>query len=106
MHKLDDYGIFLLKQNDKQVGDQITNFATKLNKHMPYPIEEIERGLVELIDNGVLIMSGDMLMQKRMIRDAALSTARSKSGKAGAAAKKKALEFANAKIQANIQANA
>ena len=105
MHKSDDYGIFLLKQNDKRTDNQITNFAIKLNKHMPYPINEIERGLIELIDNGVLILTGDMLMQKRMIRDAALSSVRSKSGKAGAEAKRKAREFADAKIQANILAN-
>jgi hypothetical protein len=87
MHKSKEYGTILLHQKDKQRSDQITNFAFKLVKYLPYPIEDIIKGLVELITEGCLIIEGDKLLQKRMIRDNEISIVRKLSGSKGGFAK-------------------
>lgn len=79
MHKSEEYGTISLRLKDKQSDDLIANFAIKVSKLMPYPIEEIKNGLNELIAEGVLQLEGDKLLQKRMLKDAELSEKRSQS---------------------------
>ena len=132
MHKSQEYGTILLKQKDKQTPkqnteqnaeqreEQIRNFAQKIAKQMPYDLPTIERGLTELLEEGVLTMDGDTLYQKRMVKDGETSDKRSISGKKGgkkSAGRKKASNdseapdskfasnFAQAKSEANTQAN-
>lgn len=97
MHKSEPYGKILLKQRDKQSTQQIENFAIKLAKHMPFHLNEIISSVKELTDEGVLIIEGDYLVQKRMVIDFELSEKRAKAGRRGV--------FAKAKPKANGQAN-
>lgn len=96
MHKSDDYGTCLLRQKDKQTCDQVINFAYKFSKFLPWDTETIKKGLDELIGEGVLQIKGDVLSQKRMVRDNEISTVRAEAGKKG--------YFAKATLQANNQA--
>lgn len=105
MHKSDPYGKILLKQKDKQSNNQIENFAYKLSKHMPFHIREILSSVGELVDEGVLIVDGDELVQKRMVKDFALSEQRSAAGKNGYKVKTFAKAKPKAKAQAKHQAN-
>lgn len=98
MHKSEDYGKILLKQKDKQTVEQVGNFASKIAKQMPYPVTVVSTAITELLAEGVLVVEGDHLVQKRMVRDNLLSLTRSKAGKKGG-------EFAQAKLKANTQAN-
>lgn len=99
MHKSDEYGKILLKQKDKQTDNQIQNFACKISKQMPYGIETVLRALAELVSEGVLILDGDYLIQKRMVADNELSLKRSVAGRKGGS-------FAKAKAKATTKANA
>lgn len=101
MHKSDEYGTILLKQKDKQSSKQVENFALKLAKYLPYDINEIIKGLTELINEDVLQTNGDKLSQKRMVKDNAISIVRSSAGKKGGLK----TQFAKAKNEANLQAN-
>lgn len=83
MHKSKEYGTILLKQKDKHFSEQIKNFALKVAKHLPYPFEIVEQGLKELIDEQVLTLDGDILFQKRMVRDNEISLVRSEAGRIG-----------------------
>ena len=111
MHKSHEYGKILLKQKDKQSTEQILNFAYKFARQMPYPIDVIERSLRELIEEGVLTLDGDMLYQRRMVKDNEISTLRAISGKKGgektASGRGKkdgfASDFAIAKSEANTE---
>lgn len=110
MHKSSEYGKILLKQKDKQNESNILNFACKLDRQMPFSVDVIERSLTELLEEGVLTMEGDVLFQKRMVRDGKLSDTRalagSKGGKKGSAKSKSenfATDFAIAKSQANTE---
>lgn len=87
MHKSEEYGTILLRQKDKQTGWQISDFARKLVRHLPYSEEVIERALTELLEEGVLNIEGDSLYQKRMVKDGEISEKRSRAGKKGAKAK-------------------
>lgn len=98
MHKSEDYGTVLLKQKDKQTHEQIKNFALKLAKQMPYPADVIQRSLTELIQESVLVVDGDLLLQKRMIKDNLISLKRATAGSKGG-------KFAQAKLQAKDKAN-
>lgn len=100
MHKSDEYGTILLKQKDKQNSSTSLNFAYKLLKHLPFSIEVIHDSILELVNEGVLIIDGDKMFQKRMVKDNKISEARSRAGSEGG--KKSA--FAQAKLQANTQA--
>ena len=84
MHKSQRYGTCELKEKDKQSEDPVENFAIKLAKQMPYDTDTITRSLRELVDEGVLTLEGDVLFQKRMVRDADLSDKKSAAGKKGA----------------------
>jgi len=104
MHKSKNYGTFLLKQNDKQNESNIINFACKLAKFLPYTLEVIESSLVELVTEEVLNLDGDLLSQKRMVKDGNISDKRALAGSKGG---KKSLGkddgFAQAKFQANSE---
>lgn len=106
MHKSQEYGTVLLKQKDKQNPSNIKNFAIKLHRLMPYSVDVIERSLAELVDEEVLTIEGDVLMQRRMVKDGILSQIRANAGsKGGKAAKGKSVagSFAQAKEQANTE---
>jgi hypothetical protein len=98
LHKSDEYGKILLKQKDKQSDKPLLNFASKIAKQMPFDFKVVERSLVELLDEKVLHIEGDFLLQKRMVKDNALSLVRSQAGKKGG-------EFAQAKVKAKVKAN-
>ena len=100
MHKSKDYGTVLLKQKDKQKDKQSFNFAYKLVKHLPFPVDEIAKAIDELISEDVLQLVGDKLCQKRMIADNELSLKRSDAGKKGG----NKTQFDKANKQANIKA--
>lgn len=102
MHKSEEYGTVLLKQKDKQTVKQEKNFALKLARYMPYSVDEIAAGIFELVSEGVLIMEGDKLMQKRMVRDNVISNIRADAGKKGGI---KTQSFAKAKSEANTESD-
>lgn len=83
LHKCEIYGKFLLNQRYKQSSNQIFNFACNFARHLPYTTEEIEKGLVELINNNVLYIEGDYLCQKRMVKDGEISLKRVLAGSKG-----------------------
>lgn len=103
MHKSNDYGVILLKQKDKQTSIQSSNFALKLVKHLPFTETEIEKAVEELIEEGVLILEGDKLIQKRMVKDNDVSVKRSKAGKKGGDSTHKKEDFAKAKVKASSE---
>lgn len=104
MHKSKNYGTFLLKQNDKQNESNIINFACKLAKFLPYTLEVIESSLYELLSEEVLNLEGDLLSQKRMVKDGIISDKRALSGsKGGKKSLGKDVDFAQAKTQANSE---
>jgi hypothetical protein len=83
LHKQEEYGCILFKQKDKQTDDKLKNFALKFAKLLPFDSNTIHEALIELIDEGVLIIDGDKLYQKRMVKDGEISLTRSKAGKIG-----------------------
>lgn len=83
LHKSDPYGTILLKQKDKQNSSTIKDFACKFAKLLPFKDSEIESALTELIDEGVMTLDGDILFQKRMVRDNELSNKRACAGSKG-----------------------
>jgi len=100
MHKSEEYGTILLKQKDKQSSEPLQNFASKIAKQLPYTFDEVYAGLDELISEGVIIIDGDKLFQKRMVRDNEISEIRSEAGKKGGL---KTQRFAKAKVKANSE---
>lgn len=113
MHKSSQYGCILLKQKDKQNESTILNFACKLARQMPYTVDVIAAALEELLEEEVIQINGDVLSQKRMVKDANLSDTRSAAGKKGKKHAQKsepadfagefAGDFAEAKSQANTE---
>lgn len=98
MHKSQTYGQILLKQKDKQNESTIKNFAFKLARQMPYSVAVIEHSLVELIEEKVIAVEGDVLFQKRMVNDGKLSDIRAlaaKSRKEGSKTEANPVEFAS-----------
>lgn len=108
MHKEATYGKILLKQKFKQTDKQIQNFALQVAKVSAFDFAEIENPLIELLSEGVLLIDGDYLVCKRMVRDAEISEKRSNAGVKGGASNKNK-NFAYTKIEAkpltNSQAN-
>ena len=96
LHKMDTYGTMALQAKDKQSESKISDFAIKISKHLPYSKEIIERALDELISEKVLTLDADTLYQKRMVKDASLSTKRATAGRKGGKAK-------GSKVQANTE---
>jgi len=87
MHKSEDYGKITLSPKDLDLfggTNNIHRFASKLNRHMPYPVEIIQAALLELIEEKVLYIENSQLCQKRMIKDGELSNIRAQAGKKGA----------------------
>lgn len=104
MHKSKDYGTILLKQNDKQTESKVNNFALKLAKFLPYPTSVILAGLEELLSEEVLCIDGDILFQKRMVKDGKISDQRALAGsKGGQKTIAKNQNFAQAKSEANSE---
>lgn len=108
MHKEDTYGKLLLRQKFKQTDKQQKNFALMLAKLLPFDLPEIEKYLSELIDEKVLIIQDDLLICKRMVKDAETSAVRSLSGKKGGEKTKEKIlkppnNFAQAKVVANTE---
>lgn len=83
LHKQDEYGCILFKQKDKQTDDKLRNFALKFAKLLPFDSNTIYDALIELVDENVLIIEGDKLYQKRMVKDGQISMSRSIAGKTG-----------------------
>lgn len=110
MHRSQEYGKVLLRQNERQNERQVLNFAAVLAKQMPYGIDVIARSLDELLEYGIVYIDGDALCQKRMIKDGSISEIRSKSGKKGAESSNKRFmkesSFAAAKRAAKATAKA
>ena len=105
MHKSEPYGTILLKQKDKQAPKLINNFAYKLAKHLLFTQDEIEKALIELLQEKVLQIEGDVLSQKRMIKDNNISLLRSKAGKKGGEKTQQKEGFASRLAKAKTQAN-
>lgn len=83
MHKSDDYGKILFKQKFKQNISMIKNFALQISRQLPFDLETIEFALQDLINEGVLILDGETLYQKRMVKDGEISMKRSEAAKRG-----------------------
>lgn len=83
MHKSEEYGRIRLGAEPHK--DIVSDFASKLARHLPFPWTEIYSGLNELIERGVMYVDGDSLCQKRMIKDGQISEKRSAFGKKGMA---------------------
>lgn len=83
LHKQKEYGKILIKQKDKQNSSSIKNFASVLSRLLPFNENVIIESLNELIEEEVLFIEGDYLGQKRMVKDGAISEARSNAGKKG-----------------------
>lgn len=105
MHKSQEYGVIELRDRDidkykskanrKQIfeksqanqdHDQINHvqiLSDVMTRFMPYNAEEIERGMKELITEGVVCNDGKRFWQPRMVRDGELSSIRAKAGSAG-----------------------
>lgn len=109
MHKSQEYGKILLRQKDRQTDQQIFNFAAKIAKSMPYEVSVISRSLEELVNEGVLTIEGNVLYQKRMVKDGELSDKRALSGRKGAESTngktQRGPHFAAAKSSAKLSAN-
>lgn len=83
LHKQDEYGCILFKQKDKHTDDKLRDFALKFAKLLPFDSNTIYDALIELVDENVLIIEGDKLYQKRMVKDGQISISRSIAGKTG-----------------------
>jgi uncharacterized protein YdaU (DUF1376 family) len=99
MHKSQQYGKIILKEKNKHSTNNLDNFASMLTKQMPYEFHTVKKSLAELVDEKVLLVEGDMLVQKRMVKDNEISEARSKAGQKGGK-----ISFAQAKAQAKVKA--
>jgi uncharacterized protein YdaU (DUF1376 family) len=109
MHKSEEYGkIKLLPKyfcsSKNQAG--ACEFANMLAKHMPFPLLTIEHGLTELLQEKVIQLDGDILIQKRMVKDCDISTKRAIAGSDGGKKRVKNLAtICSSKNQAKVQAN-
>jgi len=102
LHKQTEYGKLLLKQKEKQDKNICLNFAAKFAKILPFTIDVILPAIEELVEEDILIIDGDCIYQKRMIKDNSLSLIRAKSGgKGGKKTQSKNKDFALAKNEAN-----
>jgi len=105
MHKSTRYGTILLKQKYKQTDKQIENFALQIANYMSFGVDVISRALVELLEEEVLLIEGEVLIQKRMVRDGELSDKRALAGKKGGESSNKSKQFASDFATAKNQAN-
>ena len=103
MHKSDVYGKILLRQKDRQSESDSKNFAYKLSKHLPFTTDVVEKSINELLEEKVIFIDGDFLVQKRMVKDNAISNARSKAGKKGAKTTNNKQNFVATKVATNYE---
>jgi uncharacterized phage protein (TIGR02220 family) len=101
MHKSENYGMILLKQNYKQTNNFCLDLSLQLTKHLPYSAIEIQTAIEELIREKVCYIENDFLCQKRMIKDNLVSEARSNAGKKGGGNP----NFVNKLVKTNLQTN-
>ena len=87
LHKQENYGSILFKQNGKQNRskelNRVKHFASILIRQIPCTMEDMESAIEELVENGVLDINENMLFQRRMVKDGEISEIRSKAGKKG-----------------------
>lgn len=108
LHKSQTYGKILLKQKYNQSDKQVVNFAVQLAKHFPFEFDIVVAGFTELLNEGVIEITGNYMLQKRMVNDGELSEKRAKAGKSGGKTTQKnnqklAHDFAQAKKQSNTE---
>ena len=103
LHKQEEYGTLLLKQKDKQKESTSLNFAYKFAKLLPFTVEQIFPAIEELVEEDVLIIEGDKIIQRRMVKDNHISEVRSLAGKKGGENTQFALANAKAKNKANSE---
>lgn len=72
-----------VKQTSGICLDVCLRFASVLSKLMPFTSEEIAAALDELLYFKIIHISGDILEQKRMVRDAEIRNKRASAGKKG-----------------------
>jgi len=97
LHSEKEYGKILLRQKERQNSSSIKNFADVFVRMMPFGVDEIESALTELVDFDVIQIEGDMLYQKRMVKDGNISEIRASAGKKGSAITNSKLSFVAAK---------
>jgi len=112
---LSQFADILPRQNTQQSNQQIYQYIAEISrciterlaKHLPFTIKEIERSIIELLQQDVLYIEGLFLCQKRMINDNKVSNSRSENGRKGAEAtnkkKKDAEELAEILLRQNNQ---
>lgn len=83
LHKQENYGKFLFKQKHKQKSSMTENFALMFARQLSFDYETILNALTELVDEGVLKIEGEILSQKRMVKDFEISQLRSEAAKKG-----------------------
>jgi len=83
MHKENQYGTINLKAKFKQTDSKIKNFAIQISKLTCFDFDETYKYLTELLENSILKIEDDILICKRMVKDASLSIIRSESGSKG-----------------------
>ena len=108
LHKSDSYGKIILKEKYKTNSNACMNFASMLARHMPYTVNDIYDGLIELLDNEVVYIVGDYLFQPRMVKDGEISEKRASAGKKGGektfcSSKTKSKNEANEKIEEDVE---
>ncbi len=89
LHKQEVYGKLELKAKYKQISSKIEAFATMLSKQMPFSKDEIDNGISELKQEGVIQIEDFCLSQKRMVRDGEKSLKKATAGSLGGKAESK-----------------
>ena len=90
MHKYEDYGKLTIKEkhfcynkHDNKVLNKELSLAKQVSKHLPYEVDEIEKAVIELVEEKVCYWNENTLCQKRMVNDNIKSQNRSKAGRSG-----------------------
>jgi len=83
LHKQDQYGRVLFKQNSKQNESNAKYFADYLVRQIPCQLEDMIFALEELIEYDVLQLTDTELSQRRMVKDGDISDKRAEAGKTG-----------------------
>jgi hypothetical protein len=89
LHKCEEYGALTFDDLDERTNDICYDFATKLLPHLLFKHDVVLRGLHELIARKILMLDGERLYQKRMVKDGNTSAVRVSAGSAGGKAKAK-----------------
>lgn len=127
LHKSDTYGKLTLRDKDRlnntdtlelqkqiesktksKTQSKIIFFAKRLQRNMPFELHEIATGLAELEEARVITIEGEMLYQRRMVKDGEISEKRSNSGTLGgrsATAKNEIESKTKSKSESTLKAN-